>query len=264
MRRIIRVRRTTKLAIALVGCFVIGLGLATLPLTQRSSAITPNPVRIGGGITPVAQIGTPGQAIKPNAIAPAPAQPIIASPTVTPAPSVPTGVVEQLNQYSIQGQTAEELANQMKRLGFQEPNSQPLPFQPRFYGGTLYTSVPELMPQQQGDRCSAGESRLTTTITQTMPLWTDKAIASPELQASWDKFYAALKAHEDHHRDLGVQMHREIRQILNTTTAPDCQTLVALVNQQIGQLTQRHAQLNAEYDRTTNHGMNQGAVFPPA
>lgn len=248
----IRVGRTKRVVIVLASCFFIGLGLATLPLIQGSSAITPDPVRIGGGITPVARIGTPGEAIKPNAI----------TPTLTPAPSASAGVVERLNQYPIQGQTAEELASQMKRLGVQEPNSQPLPFQPRFYGGTLYTSVPELIPQQQGDRCSAAGSRLTTTITQTMPLWSDKAIASPELQIHWNKFYEALKYHESHHRDLGVQMHQQIRHILDTTTAKDCQTLVALVNQQIGDVTRQHSQLNDEYDRTTNHGMNQGAVFP--
>jgi predicted secreted Zn-dependent protease len=256
------------LTIAITSFFLLGLGIAIAPMafSQQSSVITPGPVRIGGGITPMVRIGsaqtiTPNQPIAPaSGVANVPQA--IASPSPAPVATPASGIIDKVNYYTVKGDSADALANQMKRLGYQEPGADPA--QDRFYGGTRYRPDYTLVTVQQGGNCTAAASTLTTTITKTLPQWPDAESASPILASQWKTFMEALVRHEEHHRQLGIQAHHEIRQILDTAVAPDCNAVTALVQQQVSDVMRRHQQLNQEIDDRTQHGILEGAVFPPA
>jgi predicted secreted Zn-dependent protease len=79
----------------------------------------------------------------------------------------------------------------------------------------------------------------------------------------WDKYYAALFDHELGHKDLGSRAAAEIEnQVLNMGTRSSCEQLESDANEIGKNVIAKYSRIEKDYDRTTNHGLNTGAVFP--
>jgi len=72
---------------------------------------------------------------------------------------------------------------------------------------------------------------------------------------------AALRLHEDGHRDHGLQAAQTILEVLQSFHA-SCETFEADANQAALNIIQHYAQQDRDYDARTQHGRTQGAVFP--
>ncbi len=117
----------------------------------------------------------------------------------------------------------------------------------------------------QSDRDSCDITRVTTRmdVTYTLPRLESNAGTPETVTQSWDRYYAALFAHEQGHKDLGEQAANEIeQQIASMGPRENCAQLETDANTIARNVMDRYSRIEKEYDRSTNHGMNIGAVFP--
>jgi predicted secreted Zn-dependent protease len=88
----------------------------------------------------------------------------------------------------------------------------------------------------------------------TMPQWTGYANASQPEKEEWNRFYAALLAHEQGHLDLVTSQLSGIDEKLVGRSTTDA--TAAWVNA-LGALTQA----SNDYDASNDHGQSQGTVI---
>jgi predicted secreted Zn-dependent protease len=110
--------------------------------------------------------------------------------------------------------------------------------------------------------CRIGTFRIAVTSRITMPRWPDRERAPQALQEMWERFYRALLAHENGHRDNGIRAANDLaRRLRGMPAHRDCPSLNAAI-ENIGQRIVGEYQLvDKAYDRSTDHGVSQGAVF---
>jgi predicted secreted Zn-dependent protease len=111
-------------------------------------------------------------------------------------------------------------------------------------------------------KCALEKLSLVLSAIIDMPRWTNRDAAPEALKAGWDRFYAALRAHEDGHKDNGVRAANDLAQRLRALPP---QKTCAELDQKISELGQRilaeYRMLDQSYDRATDHGATQGAVL---
>jgi len=131
--------------------------------------------------------------------------------------------------YSISGSTAEELRDEMKRKG------------PR--GWHAYTDW----------NLSWNCRKVTVTCTVTLPSWNPEK-QEPELQRKFRTYWNNLARHEQGHVDIVYRMVETNRQRVR---AMDCLAASLAWAETLRNISRE----SEEYDRKTNHGQTQGAVF---
>ena len=157
-----------------------------------------------------------------------------------------------VSYYDIRGDRASELRVQMNRKG------------PRGFDAYTAWSVRwRYREDRSGIDCRAADLVTSVEIEITLPRWVDEADADEALRQRWQRFYSALLEHEHGHRDFGIRAAREVEAALATVQSQSrCAELKRSINTTgNGILAPIYAQERA-YDRDTNHGINDGAVFP--
>jgi predicted secreted Zn-dependent protease len=107
---------------------------------------------------------------------------------------------------------------------------------------------------QPGDDGNIASVEFTCAFAIEMPVWSGYSSATPEEQAEWDRFYAALDAHE--------QGHVQIAQYIMDTADPFFVGSPTSDADRIFQelLTTLQSQSDA-FDTDTNHGINTGCTI---
>ena len=83
------------------------------------------------------------------------------------------------------------------------------------------------------------------------------------LKQKWETYKKAFLHHENGHKDMGVRAAREIeKEIRNMAPRRTCKQLEIDANRLGDKIVKKYKDVEREYDRKTNHGMNEGAVFP--
>ena len=114
-----------------------------------------------------------------------------------------------------------------------------------------------------GSSCEIDKVTTKLDVTYTLPRLKQSASIPQSVTAHWEKYYAALLDHEHGHKALGVKAAIEIEnQLLNMGPRRNCEQLELDANKMAGNVIDKYSQLEKEYDRSTNHGLNTGAVFP--
>ncbi len=97
----------------------------------------------------------------------------------------------------------------------------------------------------------------------TLPKLMPETRADEDAKQRWDSYYAALIAHENGHRDLAIEAAAEIEAALLELEAVDnCKRLEKDANRLAHRIVDDYSLRQKRYDAKTNHGMNDGAVFP--
>jgi predicted secreted Zn-dependent protease len=100
-------------------------------------------------------------------------------------------------------------------------------------------------------------------VSYTLPQLTTLAQLEEPLKSRWNTYYEALLKHEQGHQNFGIQSAREIETTLNALgSRKDCETLQKDANSAGHRILKKYAALEKTYDKKTNHGMKNGAVFP--
>ncbi len=97
----------------------------------------------------------------------------------------------------------------------------------------------------------------------TLPKLMPESVANEDAKQRWDSYYSALIAHENGHRDLAIEAAAEIeRALLDMEGRDNCKRLEKDANSLAHHIVDDYSARQKHYDKQTNHGMNDGAVFP--
>lgn len=94
------------------------------------------------------------------------------------------------------------------------------------------------------------------------PRWTNVSTAPPELSQGWRPFVAALRTHEEGHRNRARALGVFLWQALLGLEAPNCDELERRVRETAESVLADGREAQLAYDRDTGHGSTQGAVWP--
>lgn len=154
--------------------------------------------------------------------------------------------------YDIRGDRASELRQQMNRKG------------PRGYDAYASWYVRwRFDHERSAGRCSIADASASVKVEITLPRWVDEDDADDALRERWQSYYTALVEHENGHRDFGIRAAREIEEALASVAAQSsCEAVTQTANRTGKRILAGIVAEEKAYDRDTNHGMNDGAVFP--
>lgn len=114
-----------------------------------------------------------------------------------------------------------------------------------------------------GSSCKIDKVTTKLDVAYTLPRLKQSASIPQSVTARWEKYYAALLDHEKGHKALGVKAAIEIEhQLSNMGSRRNCEQLERDANKMARSVIDKYSRLEKEYDRSTNHGLNTGAVFP--
>ena len=109
--------------------------------------------------------------------------------------------------------------------------------------------------------CQLREVRVGLHVNQYLPDFVSDTTTSLQLSASWQRYIANLKTHEDGHTALNVAYATELTTALQNLGSLDCATLTTQVKTTIDSHITLLNTANELYDSRTNHGATQGAIL---
>lgn len=96
-----------------------------------------------------------------------------------------------------------------------------------------------------------------------LPRWKNRDESSAELVREWDRYSAALREHEEGHRQNGRGARDAIAKGFERLgTYRTCKKLEAEITKFTDRLLEKYQALDARFDRETDHGLRQGAELP--
>lgn len=111
--------------------------------------------------------------------------------------------------------------------------------------------------------CSLVSFHTTLDVQITLPQWHASNDASDEMKRRWSDYIRALRLHEDGHVQNGRMEASAISQLLQAVGPhADCGLLDRDVKEQTDRIHHYYEASDIEYDRRTDHGRTQGAIFP--
>jgi len=159
--------------------------------------------------------------------------------------------------YTITGATAAELRTAMNRLRPRESGGKDFDARTDWWINWYYTYG------RAGGSCTIAAANVRVRIVFTLPRWHPGRGAATALVEKWNRYMRALRRHESGHADHAVVNGRRILDGLRRLVPrPSCTELGRAANA-LGQSEIRRGNAwDVAYDRQTQHGARQGAVFP--
>jgi predicted secreted Zn-dependent protease len=158
--------------------------------------------------------------------------------------------------YDVAGESAEDLSATMNRIGPIDVDGK------RHHGLTKWNLTWKDTYEAADGSCRLTSFNVALEITIMLPRWAGYDRGSRRLKAAWDKYVAALRIHENGHRDIDQAAADAIEKELGAITARStCAELQTLIDTTAGGLTDRAHLQNRQYDEATDHGRTQGATL---
>jgi predicted secreted Zn-dependent protease len=170
------------------------------------------------------------------------------------APGMAADAREQY--YEVQGATADELRRSLRENG---PDVLGRRVFGRHDGNLRWTG----RWSSASGECRMTEVRVELRSIVLLPRWRPPPEANDTLVAEWDRFVAALTAHEYEHRRLWADGARAARSALNRLRTRSCSTMQFEASRTVEHIMSRVRQSNRRLDERTRGGMTEGAVWPP-
>lgn len=173
-------------------------------------------------------------------------------------PPVPYGVVARPEQrsYPVNGLTEREILRSLRENG---PVARGRPAWGLHEWSVRWTY--RFAPA--GGVCRMQDVRVELRSVTTMPRWVDRERADSVLIRDWDAMLAALRTHENGHRDISYRAAREVQRALERVSAPSCGLIPARANARGQEVLRRYHDRNRRYDEETQRGRTQGVAWPP-
>ncbi len=160
--------------------------------------------------------------------------------------------------YTIVGKTATELRSQLNQLG---PINQDEG--KRFDASTKWDLDAQFTSGGKKGSCKIKTVKVTVQTTFMLPQWTPANGTSQSLITQWQKYLVALQNHENGHKQLGIDAGNDFLSRLKAMPpASSCGELNQKATTERDAVKAAFKQKHKDYDKTTNHGATQGAVFP--
>ena len=159
--------------------------------------------------------------------------------------------------YEVSGTSAQELRKELDRLGPVDGDGVRHDGHTRWFINWTYQLEPDV------DGCEVRSFETTLDITMTLPRWKKSKTAPGRLVRRWEQYIAALRLHENGHRDIALAAAEEIRRrFKGRRDADDCQSLAKALNRTAEIALGEYRRQEVVYDEQTQHGRTQGAQFP--
>jgi predicted secreted Zn-dependent protease len=111
--------------------------------------------------------------------------------------------------------------------------------------------------------CRVSAASVWLDVDMTLPRWTPPANAKHKLVKRWNAFDAALRKHENGHRDIAIAAANDVAsRVAATKPASDCSALKKTLGAMADGVVRDYRDKEDSYDVTTQHGAVQGATFP--
>ncbi len=112
-------------------------------------------------------------------------------------------------------------------------------------------------------KCSLQGIQAAVSVTFTFPEWKASQGVSQELVERWQTYLKDAQTHEDGHKEIAVQAGKAILSALKDLPPySSCDETEAAADQKGTQILGEYRQKEIDYDRDTQHGATQGAIFP--
>ena len=160
-----------------------------------------------------------------------------------------------VESYAVAGDTPEAILSSLRRSG------------PQVDGGLFFGLTTTEVQYRFGyvrtpGACETADARVDMRVVIALPEWRPTAEAPYDLRRDWNRFAAALRRHEEGHRDRAVAYAQRLQRSLVGLRAPTCDGAAALAGRQAERLQIEAEAEHRQYDETTNHGETEGAVWP--
>lgn len=161
--------------------------------------------------------------------------------------------------YPISGSTVTALQSQMDEFG---PLSQ---LEQRHYIADVNWHVRWSYDYAMTDRgCTVTSAEGSVDVTFRLPWWNVPTGTSGSVVSAWNQFLGALQIHENGHMDHGVAAANAVMHTLKQFPSySSCPELIEAANTATREIIQHYNHQDVAYDNMTQHGLTQGAVFPP-
>ena len=158
--------------------------------------------------------------------------------------------------YAVTGRSAGRILDEMLRLG-------PMKDGRRFFATTDWDLAWSYDFSHQKDGWHLKNFTTKVTITSILPKWTGTTDSSLTLSNQWIGFYAALKNHEQGHRDIAMAAASEMEKAARGMPAfASRNDLRNTCEKKCGDILENFRARESDYDKQTDHGAKQGARFP--
>jgi predicted secreted Zn-dependent protease len=162
-------------------------------------------------------------------------------------------VTEKIECYNIDGSTVADLRNQINSLGEKAKDGK------RYAGFTYWNIKWRYQYRSNGHLCSISSVSVTIKIRYVYPKWSGRDFGRGELRIEWDRYIAALEAHERGHRDIAVAAAARIESAIAGMIRTNCHELGREANALGERILDDCRKRQEDYDAVTNHGITQGA-----
>ncbi len=160
--------------------------------------------------------------------------------------------------YQITGATLPEISRSLSANAMPDPHEA----NARYYAQTDWHLDAHWYWRQTLRGCEVDRGDVTLAMTVTVPILS-ALNASQEVQSRWSAFIDSTIAHESGHVKLDLDGAREYQRALGTyPPAANCSALQSRLRDLFNSNFVAIDRANVDYDRQTQHGRKQGAVFP--
>lgn len=155
-------------------------------------------------------------------------------------------IFRQYKYYTINGRTAAQLDKALSRSGpFLKKTGQHHPgaAEIRFDAKVRYGRAP-------GKACKVQDVYVNVHAKVSLPRWTQRRKAKPELALVWDTLYQDIRRHEESHIVIARSHASEIeRQVRSLNSRADCVTLRADIDKITARIMAAHDKAQQQFDR---------------
>lgn len=152
-----------------------------------------------------------------------------------------------LNGYLVQGRNARAIRSDMN-------NKRPTVSGSRHDAATSWRLGFRVAAQEGG--CDPSRAEIRQEIRIVLPDLEDRARLSAREGRAWDRYFQALEGHEVNHARIAlIGLERYTQAVRSAPDCPSARQAAAAVLDEI-------SEASVAYDRATEHGRKEGAVFP--
>lgn len=178
------------------------------------------------------------------------------TPTLNVPASPATGVRlrQDVTQYEVTGTSVPELRASIHTRARLQPD------RTGFAGYTRWSLSWRYARSTMGPRgCTPDGVQVELELAVRFPTWADSASADASLRSEWQRYLAALKAHEANHAASALRGANRLARALRMMVAPSCGMLQLEGQKRAADIISAIREENRRYDETTRHGATEGA-----